>query len=176
MSEERVISSESIYNGKLVNLRVDTVDLDGTPVKREIVEHGGAVTIVPIDEDGNVVMVRQFRSGSRSFLLELPAGGLNPAESPEDAARRELQEEIGYYPEELIKLGGYWVAAAYLTEYITIYLSRNLRPSDLPADTDERIQLERVPFEEAIRRAVTGEFEDAKTLLGLMWATKYLKR
>ncbi len=176
MARERVISSEMIYEGKVVNLRLDTVEIDGKTYRREIVKHNGAAAIVPIDPDGNVIMVRQFRSGPQSELLEIPAGGLDPGETPEEAARRELQEEIGYYPQEMINLGGFWVAAAYNTEYITIFLCRRMHPAELPPDVDEHIVIERVPFKQALQMALTARINDAKTVIGLTWAARYLNR
>jgi len=175
MAREEIISSEMIYEGKVVNLRIDTIQVEGQTHKREIVKHHGAVALVPIDAQGNVIMVQQFRSGSQSELLEIPAGGLEPGEPPEEAARRELQEEIGHYPEELTHLGGFWVAAAYNTEYITIYLTRRMHNAGLPADEDEFIAIRRVPFNEAVRMAIEGEIEDAKTIIGLTWAARYLR-
>lgn len=174
MDEEKVLNSETIYNGKLFDLRVDTVELQGKSYRREIVQHNGAVAIIPIDGDGNVIMVRQFRSGNRKSMLEIPAGGIDAGEDPISAARRELQEEISMYPDELIRLGGYWVAAAYNTEYITIYLCRAMHDSDRSADSGEVIDIERVPVAEAIQKAHDGEFEDAKTVIGLLWAERHL--
>lgn len=175
MPQERIISSEEIFNGRVVNLRVDTIALeDGHTFKREIIQHGGAVAMVPIDEDGNVILVRQYRAGAQKPLLELPAGGLEPGEPREVCARRELQEEIGYFPEELVELGGFYVAASYTTEFITIFLVRKMHPSRLEGDVDERIAIERVPFESALQMALTNQIEDSKTLIGLVWAAHHL--
>ncbi len=177
MPAERVIQSEHIYEGRVVHLRVDTVALeDGRTFTREVVQHKGAVALVALDEKGNVILVRQYRAGAQKPLLEIPAGGLEPNEPREECARRELQEEIGYYPEELIELGGFYVAASYTTEYITIYLTRHMRPSQLRGDVDEHIAVERIPFRQALRMALDNEIEDSKTLIGLMWAAHYLSR
>jgi ADP-ribose pyrophosphatase len=173
--DEKITASEPIYKGKIVDLRLLDVQLaDGTEAKREMVYHGGAVAVVPFDDDGNVLLVRQYRHGAGKVLLELPAGGLNVGEEPKEAARRELQEEISYKPETLIYLGTYYVAAAYTTEAIAIYLGRDLVPADLAPDVDERIVLERKPFKQALNMALTNEIEDAKTLIGLMWAAKHI--
>ncbi len=172
MADERVIHSEQIYDGKVVHLRVDTYERDGVTFDREIIQHGGAVAMIPFDEDGNVILVRQYRAAADQELLELPAGGLEPGEARLDCARRELQEEIGYYPNTLIELGGFFVAASYTTEYITIYIARDLSPSTLPPDVGEDIAVERVPFEDALSLAVTNKIEDSKTLIGLMWAAQ----
>jgi ADP-ribose pyrophosphatase len=175
MSEEKVLSSEPIYQGRIVNLRVDTVTRDGKATfKREIIEHHGAVAMVPLDAQGNVTLVRQYRSGARRELLELPAGGLEPDELPDECARRELQEEIGMYPEELIELGTYFVAASYTTERITIYLARNMRPSVQSGDEDEAITTVQMPFGSALEMALTYQIEDSKTIIGLLWTARHL--
>ncbi|MBN1428991.1 MAG: NUDIX hydrolase [Anaerolineae bacterium] len=175
MTQERIIKSQTIFEGKIVNLRVDTVTIgNDRTYEREIIQHGGAVALVPLDENGNVILVRQYRTGAGQELLELPAGGLEPGEGREECARRELQEEIGFYPEKLEKLGSFWVAASYTTESITIYLAGNLRPSQLPPDQDERISVVHMPFAEALQAALTNQIEDSKTLIGLVWAARHL--
>ena len=175
MPEERVIESKTIYDGRVLNVRVDTIATDdGQTYQREIFQHPGAVAIVALDEDGRVIMVRQYRAGAGNDLLELPAGGLKPGESREECARRELQEEIGYYPEQLVELGYFWVAASYTTEMITIYLARDLRPSKLRGDDDEQIDIERMPFKKAVGQALSNQINDAKTLIGMLWAARHL--
>ena len=174
MSEERIVHSEQIYDGRVVHLRVDTVERDdGRTYDREIIQHSGAVAMVPLAANGDLLLVRQYRSGAQRKMLELPAGGLEPDEQPEDCARRELQEEIGFIPDELIQLGGFFVAASYTTEYITIFLARGLHPSVLEGDVDEQIEVVRLPFKEALRKALDGEIEDSKTVIGLTWAARY---
>ncbi|MGF1504966.1 MAG: NUDIX hydrolase [Chloroflexi bacterium] len=173
---EQILSSEQIFKGRIVDLRILDIKLaDGTVTRREMVYHPGAVAVVPIDQDGRVVLVHQYRHGASGVLLELPAGGLYPGEDPIEAAKRELQEEIGYVPRQLTHLGSYHVAAAYTTEAITIYLGRDLIPSRLKADYDERLIVERIAFNEALRMAETNEIRDAKTIIGLMWAVRYLE-
>jgi ADP-ribose pyrophosphatase len=175
MPQEQVIKSRAIFEGKVVNLHVDTVMLDdGQTYEREIIQHPGAVALVPIDEGGNVLLVRQYRAGAKRELLELPAGGLEPGEARDDCARRELQEEIGFYPEELEELGHFQVAASYTTEVITIYLAGKLRPSRLQPDQDERITTVRMPFPEALQAALSNQIDDSKTLIGLTWAARHL--
>jgi ADP-ribose pyrophosphatase len=175
VTEERVVSSKSIYKGRVVNLRVDKVTRDGEQTfSREIIEHNGAVAMVPLDAQGNLMLVKQYRSGAARELLELPAGGLEPGEARDECARRELQEEIGMYPEELIELGRFYVAASYTTERITIYLARNLRPSVQPGDADEAIAMVQMPFKSALEMALTNQIEDSKTIIGLLWAARHL--
>ncbi|MBN1310952.1 MAG: NUDIX hydrolase [Anaerolineae bacterium] len=175
MAKEHIIKSRTIFEGRVVNLRIDTVKLDDAHTyEREIIQHAGAVALVPLDENGDVLLVRQYRAGAQQELLELPAGGLEPGEGREECARRELQEEIGFYPEKLEKLGSFWVAASYTTESITIYLASVLRPARLQPDKDERIDVVRMPFAEALQSALTNQIEDSKTLIGLMWAARHL--
>jgi len=173
MPGEKVTSSRPIYDGNVVHLRIETVRTpDGHEYEREVIRHNGAVALIPLEPDGTVILVRQFRSGADGDLLEIPAGTLNPGEERLDCARRELQEEIGFYPEKLTKIGDFWVAASYTSERITIYLAENLRPSRLPADADENIELVRMPLKEALRMVDSNEITDAKTLIGLMWLVR----
>ncbi|MBN1121614.1 MAG: NUDIX hydrolase [Anaerolineae bacterium] len=176
MTEEQVVHEETIYEGRVVNLYVETIDLGGQMFEREIIRHSGAVAMVPIDEQGQVYLVEQYRSGARKRLLELPAGGLEPGEEREVCARRELQEEIGQYPETITELGSFYVAASYTTEYITIYLAEGLRPSVREGDIDEEITVRSMPFDEALQLALTNQIADSKTLIGLVWAARHLGR
>ncbi len=176
MTDEQVVHTETIYEGRVVNLYVETIDLGGQTFEREIIRHGGAVAMVPIDEQGRVYLVEQYRSGARKRLLELPAGGLEPGEERIDCARRELQEEIGQFPESLTELGGFYVAASYSTEYITIYLAQGLRPSVREGDIDEEIAVRSMSFDDALQLALTNQIVDSKTLIGLVWAARHLGR
>ncbi|MCC6904698.1 MAG: NUDIX hydrolase [Anaerolineae bacterium] len=177
MGEEQILESKPIYAGRVVNLHLETIELeDGSRHEREVIYHPGAVAMVPLDEHGNIILVEQWRSGSKQVMLELPAGGLAPDEDRAECARRELQEEIGFYPGALTKLGDFYVAASYTTEMITIFLAEDLRPSRLDGDADERITPVVVPFEEALRRVMANEIIDSKTLIGLTWAARRLGR
>lgn len=176
MSEEKLIQSEEIFKGKIVHLFLNTVEFNGMTLRRELIKHAGAVAIVPIDEHGQVLLVRQYRSGAGKKLLELPAGGLNAGEDPREAAIRELQEEIGYYPDELIELGGFWVGASYNTEFITIYLCRQMHQASLPGDEDEDIEVVKMPYDEALAAARDGTYQDSKTIIGLNWADTFMKK
>src|SRR5438128_1126767 len=155
---ENVISSRMIYEGRVVKLRVDKISKGGDAVyEREVIQHSGAVALVPLDEEGNVYLVRQYRSGSGREMLEIPAGGLEPGEPRPDCACRELQEEIGMYPDEMHELGSFFVAASYTTENITIYLARKLRPSSQQGDVDEDITVVKMPFKEAVQLALDNK-------------------
>ncbi len=175
--EEKTLTSSAVFQGKLVKLHVDTVLLpDGSQAQREIVQHPGAVAMVPLLPSGEVVLVRQYRHAARKALLEIPAGTLEPDEDPRIAAERELQEEIGYKPGTLVALGGEYTAPGYTTEFIHLYLATDLVESHLPQDADESIEVVTLPFDEALRRARHGEIPDGKTRLGLLLAAFHLGR
>ncbi len=168
MSEE-VTASRHVYRGKILNLRVDEVRLaNGRAATREVVEHLPSVAIVAVDADDNVLLVSQFRLATGKTLLEIPAGSTNRGEDPALAARRELAEETGFRPGKLERLGGFWAAPGFMTEYLHLFLATELEPEVLAADDDEAIEIVRVPAAEAIASATRGEFEDAKTLIGLL--------
>ncbi len=152
-----------------MNLRVDTVSLpQGRLGTREIVEHVPCVCVVPLDDDGNVVMVRQYRKPVEETLLEVPAGGMDPGESPEDAARRELREETGYAAGELSHLSSFWTTPGFCTELMHAYVARGLRPGALSPDEDENIEVVRVPLSGAVDLIRRGEIRDAKSIASLL--------
>src|SRR5262249_22746058 len=158
---EKPISSELIYDGRIVHLYVDTVQLpNGKTAKREVIRHIGAVALVPFDADGNIIMVRQYRHPLGRILLEIPAGILNPNEDPDVCAARELQEETGYKPGKLDRLGGIYLAPGYSSEYIHLYVATQLIESRLDMDEDEFLELVRLPMTEALNRIGTGEIAD----------------
>jgi ADP-ribose pyrophosphatase len=170
------LSRKVIYQGRIVTLRIDEVaNQDGKVHAFEIVDHRDAVTILPLDADGNVWFVRQYRHAVEADLLELPAGVSEANEPPEISAQRELQEEIGMAAGQLEKLGSFWLAPGYSTEYMHVFLARELYPSSLPADEDEAIEIVKLPWAEAITLAERGEFKDSKSLITLMWASRHLK-
>jgi ADP-ribose pyrophosphatase len=172
---ERLISSEQIYDGRIVHLYVDTVELpNGNTARREVVRHSGAVAVVPIDKDGNVILVRQYRHAAGRILLEIPAGTLHKDEDPELCAIRELQEETGYKPGKLRKIGGSFVAPGYTTEFIHLYLATDLSESRLNMDDDEFIEVLRLPMDEVINRIRSGDIVDGKTLNGVLLAKDIL--
>ena len=163
---ERVTSSRRIHDGRIVNLREDTVALaGGRSALREIVEHSDVVAIVPLDADGNVLLVRQYRLPAGEVLLEVPAGGVDQGESAEDAA-----QETGYRAGQLRRIGGFFVSPGYCTEFIHVFLATGLTESALAGDADEDIAVERVSLREAIRLIDSGEIKDGKSIVGLLLA------
>ena len=172
---ELTIGTKRIYEGNIINVRVDTVRMpSGRDATREIVEHSHAVCIVPIDNEGNVVLVRQYRKPAEDALLEVPAGGVEDGEISEEAVLRELQEEIGYTADHLEHLSSFWVAPGWATEYMHAYLATGLRESRLDGDEDENIEVVRLRFNEAVSMLKTGEINDGKTIAALLLAQPLL--
>jgi ADP-ribose pyrophosphatase len=174
---EETLSSQLIYDGRAVKLRVDTVrTADGRKTSREIVEHSDCVAIVAVDADNNVLLVNQFRKPVERELLEIPAGGIEPGEDPVATVRRELQEETGYLPRKVEGLGGFYSAPGYSSEYLYLYLATDLIPSQLHAEDTENIRLVRVPASQISRLIASGKICDAKSIAGLFTFLEYQKR
>ncbi len=172
---EEVLTSQQIYDGRLVKLYLDTVRLpNGQQTVREIIRHPGAVAMVPLLPDGRVILVSQHRAAVGRLMLEIPAGTLEPGEDPLLAAERELQEEIGYRPGRLDYLGLEYVAPGTTTEKIYLYLATDLVAAPLPGDEDEFIEQVTLPLEEALARVMRGEIEDGKTIAALLWVARRL--
>ncbi len=165
---EKTLSSQLIYDGRVVKLRVDTVRMPGgRETRREIVEHRDCVAIVAIDANDNVLLVNQFRKAVEKELLEIPAGGIDPGEDPVTAVRREMREETGYLPRKVERLGGFYSTPGYCTEYLHLYLATDLIPSPLYAEDTESIKLTRVPISQIPSLITSGSICDAKSIAGL---------
>lgn len=165
---EELVSSKRVYEGRVVNLRVDTVRMaSGRITDREIVEHRGAVTVVALDEEENVLLVSQFRSAVREELLELPAGTVEPGEDTRTCAFRELQEETGYVAEHLEELYVFYASPGFSDERIWLYLATGLKPAPQPVQTDEISEVVKVPLDRALEMVRSGEINDGKSILGL---------
>ncbi len=172
---ETTLETRTVYEGKILNLRVDTVRLgSGRVATREVAEHSDSVCIVPIDDDGSIVMVRQFRTPTGRVLLELPAGGVEAGEVSQDTVQRELQEETGYRAAELRHLSSFWLAPGWCDELMHAYLATGLTPSKLAADDDEEIEVERVSPARSLELIASGEICDAKSIAGLLLAQRLL--
>jgi ADP-ribose pyrophosphatase len=164
-----LIGSQDIYQGRVVNLRVDTIEVaDGLNVRREVVEHPGAVVIVPVDDQGRILWIRQYRYAVGKELLEMPAGTLERDETPEACALREVAEETGFQAASLEALGTYYSAPGFCTEYMYAYAATGLsQASGAHADDDEDIEVEPLSVEESLRRIDAGDVIDAKSLAAL---------
>jgi ADP-ribose pyrophosphatase len=163
--DERVVDSRRVYEGRIVNLRVDTVQLSsGRRAEREVVEHGNAVTILPVDADGKLVLVRQFRLPARAILLEAPAGNMDAGETPEQTARRELREETGYDCRDLRPLLKFYPAPGFSEEFMYCFVAIGLFESAAEADEDEELEATRFDLEDVIQMIRGGEIVDAKTI------------
>jgi len=174
--EEKTLSSQLIYEGRAVKLRVDTVQVpSGRETTREIVEHGDCVAIIAIDANDNVLLVNQFRKPVEKELLEIPAGGIKPGEDPVDCVCRELREETGYLPGKVERLGGFYSTPGYCTEYLYLYLATDLTPSPLQAEDTENIRLVRVPLSQIPSLITSGKICDAKSIAGLLTFLEYQK-
>jgi ADP-ribose pyrophosphatase len=174
---EKTLSSKYIYKGRVIKLRVDTViTADGRRTTREIVEHPGAVVVVPLDVDDNILMVNQFRTPLGKNLLEIPAGGIDKGEDAEAAVIREMQEETGFKPQKLVFLAGFYSAPGFSTEYLHLYLATDLIPSRLTAEDTAGIELVRVPLAQALEMISSGEIQDAKSIAGLLLLLEYRKK
>jgi ADP-ribose pyrophosphatase len=183
---ERLVDSEVLHRGRVLEFRVDTVErADGHRARRDVAAHPGAVAIVALDPDGCVLLVRQYRHPAGRVLLEIPAGTLerDPAtgatEDPEGAARRELEEETGYRAATWERLGDFWTAPGFATERMHLYLATDLAPAAqdrLGPDEDEALELVRRPWRDAVAAAERGEIGDAKSLVGLFWLARRLER
>lgn len=168
LTQYSTVGSRRIFEGRVVNLRVDTIDLGSHgQVEREVVEHHGAVVMAPVDDQGRLLMVRQYRHAAGQELLELPAGTLEPGEAPETTAQRELREEIGFSARRLVPMGGFYSAPGFCDEYLHFFIATDLWPDPKPGDVDEEIEVVAVPLHEADELARSGKIIDGKTLAGL---------
>ena len=168
---EQRLSSRSVFEGRIVSVRVDEVRLaGGGSAVREVVDHRPAVVIVPLDERGRVLMVKQYRYAVGETLLEAPAGIVEEGEDPDETAQRELQEEVGRKSGDLRKLGEFWATPGFCNEMMHAYAARDLSHSALDADEDEDITVVAVPIAEALDMIATGKIRDAKTIAALLLA------
>lgn len=166
-----LLSSERIYQGRVFSVRRDQVRLpDGGLARLDVVEHAGAVTVLPVDHDGRVLFVRQYRHAAGAELLELPAGMLEPGEEPETCVRREIREETGMAAGRVQKIGEFFLAPGYSSEYMHVYLAQDLSHEPLPGDEDEFLSVEHYSVEQVYEMLYRGEFRDSKTIAALCLA------
>jgi ADP-ribose pyrophosphatase len=172
---EPTVGTRLVYDGDVINVKVDTVRLpNGRETDREIVNYPSSVCVVPVDAQQNVILVRQFRKPAGRFLMEVPAGKMEPGENPEEAATRELQEEIGHAAGRWQLLGAFFLNPSLSPQYTHAYLATDLKLSDLDADDDEFIELRRVPWSDVGSLIAKGCIRDAKSIASLLLAMRVL--
>ncbi len=165
------------YQGKIISAYKETLyGEDGTVSVRDFVKHPGAVAILPVDENGHILFIKQWRRAAGTILIEIPAGTLEAGENPLECADRELQEEIGFRANTMISLGGFYTVPGFCNEYIHLFLAKDLFPSVLWADDSDYIDLFALSLEEALTLASEGAFLDSKTLSALCLYQLWLKK
>ena len=170
-----LLGSEPLFKGRAFAIRRDHLRTpDGRDTKLDIVEHGGSVVIIPVDADGNLLFVRQYRHAAGLDLLELPAGTRDGNEPYEECAAREIREETGMASDNLVRVGAFFLAPGYSTEFMVVYLATDLTYDPLQADADEFLSLERIPVKKALEMCEGGDVPDAKTLAALLLARSHL--
>jgi len=172
-----LIKSEILMQGRAFRIRRDTLKTpDQRETKFEIIDHGGSVILVPVDENGQVLFVRQYRHAAGKDLLELPAGTRDGDEPYEECAAREIREETGMQAGRLEKVGEFYLAPGYSTEFMVVYLATDLSPNPLEADEDEFLVVEKMPVMQALQLAGQGRMPDAKSLAALFLARPWLEK
>ena len=166
----KIENSQKVFEGRVVNVTVDTVSEGGLTYQREVVHHNGSAVIVPVFDDGTVALVRQYRHPAVRYLLEVPAGTLAKGERPEIGAARELKEELGLVAARLEKLSEFFVSPGFCEEKMWVYLATELSQGEQALEDDEIIDVVRLPIGDALEMITSGEIEDAKTIIGLMLA------
>lgn len=173
---EKTIDSKVVFNGKLIDLKVDTVKLpDGNPSGREVVVHPGAAVVAALTEQGEILLIRQFRYPVGEILWELPAGKLEKDEDPLECAKRELAEETGFGAREWRCLSDFFTTPGFSNEVLYLYLATDLYPDPREADSEEFIELFKIPYTQAVSMVTSGEVKDAKTIIGIL-LTGYKER
>ena len=166
----KIVSSQKVFDGRVFKVTVDTVSEGDLTYQREVVHHPGSAVIVPVHDDGTVVLVRQYRHPAVRYLLEVPAGTLGDGERPEAGAARELEEELGLIAERWEKLSEFFVSPGFLEEKMWVYLATELIQGRPQPDEDEVLDVVRLPIGDALEMITSGEIQDAKTIIGLILA------
>ena len=174
---EKKLDGKCVYDGRIIKVEVDNVELpNGKTAKREVVNHNGGVTILPLTNDDEVVMVSQFRYPYNEELLELPAGKLEAGENPLEAGKRELREETGAVAEEYTDLGLVYPSPGYCNEKIYLYAATGLTFFDQHLDDDEFLNVVRIPYETALNMVLSGKIKDGKTQVAILKYSEIRRR
>src|SRR5215207_8671604 len=172
-----LIRSETLLQGRAFKIRRDHLKTpDGKETKLEIVDHGGSIVVIPVDEHGNILFVRQYRHAAGLDLLELPAGTRDGEEPYEECAAREIREETGMQAGKLQKVGEFYLAPGYSSEFMAVFLATELTPNPLPGDDDEFLQLEKIPVSDAEAMFARGDVPDAKSLAAWLLVKPFLDK
>ena len=174
--EEKTLESQHIYKGSIINLRKDRVTVSGGESYREIIEHSGGAVIGAIIDDGNIVMVKQYRKAANRVMLEVPAGKRDDDEELIETARRELKEETGYTAGKIIPLGKMYPTPGYSEEILEIFLARDLIPGETDFDENEAIDILDYPLDDLVDMIMAGEITDGKTQVTVFMIKEYLGR
>jgi ADP-ribose pyrophosphatase len=169
-----VLSSEEVYAGRLINVVRDTVREGEQTYVREVVRHPGGAATVPVYADGTIAFVSQYRHPARGYVLELPAGKLDPGERPEQTAARELEEELGLVAGHMEPLSEFYTTPGFCAERLWVFLATDLRETARRQEEDEIIEVVRMPFARALGMVASGHIRDAKTIIGLLLAARRL--
>lgn len=173
--EEQTIKSDRIYTGKIVSLKVDTVEVPNRGYqKREIVEHSGAVAIVALTDNDEVVLVKQFRKAIEKEIWELPAGKLEIGENPRECAIRELKEETGYSTNNIKLIYKFHTSPGFSNQKVYVFLARELTSGEQQLEKDEILEASLIDYEEALNMVLNNDIEDAKTTIGLLLAKEFI--
>lgn len=173
--QERKLSSEMKFDGKLIKVTYDVAEVNGKEAWREVVHHPGASAVVAIDEENRIIMEKQFRYALNDYLLEIPAGKLDAGEDPLVCAKRELEEETGIIASEWISLGTIATSPGFCNEVIHLYVAKGLSKGEIHWDEDEYVEVERYTFDELLQRINDETIKDSKTLSALLLAMPYIK-
>ncbi|MDH3745920.1 MAG: NUDIX hydrolase [Acidobacteriota bacterium] len=177
MGEAELLGSRQVFRGIAVDLRVDRVRLpNGHEADLEVISHPGAAVVMPMTTEHEVVLLRQYRYAAGGWLLELPAGKLNPGERPAACAVRELEEEAGFKAGRLDSLGWVWTTPGFTNERIWLFIARDLEPGCQELESEEVLEITSLPMSEVLRRIECGEIQDAKTICTLLLAERFLGR
>jgi ADP-ribose pyrophosphatase len=161
----KILKREPVYQGRAFNVEKVLLELPNQKQKYyDFIDHNDSVTIFPMDSEGNVYFVSQYRLGAQTHLIELPAGVMEPGEKPEECAKREVQEEIGFAAGNLRPLGDFYLVPGYCNEHMYSFLATEIYPSNLDPDEDEFLNVIKVPYREVIKKMQAGEIQDVKTL------------
>ena len=176
MSEPRLLGRRTVYDGRVLKVGVDRLELpDGDTVDFELIRHSGGAVVVPITDAGEVLLLRHYRYTTEGWLLEAPAGKLEPGENPEVCARRELEEETGWRASELTSLGAIWTSPGFTDEVLHLFMARGLEPGTQALEQMELLTVETLALDEAVAMARDGRIDDAKTICAVLRAAAALR-